>query len=252
MTLTATFEKGPYLAFHGDAELQAEMHKSCLEHIEQDKVVQGKYNKGEGANFQGCFIGCISNGMRKDQKDFSSTKNVFDAYGFPAPLTKICETIFEGLPEGAHSKFFKNATFAPKLGVDISLVHWKFLHWMVKDTLKKHGNKEVRKGCSKSIAVLKDLSNGVNVTKKRSAAAADAAAAAAYAAADAAAAAAYAARAAAAADAAAYAAYAARAAAAAASDAAAADAYAARAAAARYSRYSEFADKIVDLLGEAK
>jgi hypothetical protein len=215
---TATLLNGPFIAFHGDTELQAKMLEQVDKHVAFDQVVQGKYGEGSNGDFRGCFIGCTVHALGKSD-DYSSVQGVFDAYGFPAPLTKICEQIFEGLPASEAPSFFKAVPNALNAGADVSLVHWKFLHWMLVDTMAKYGTPAVRKGCAKAIAVVKDLAAGKKVTSKR--AYADAA------------------RAADAADAAADAARAADAA-----------AYAARAAA-DAARYQEFSAKLLKLLGDA-
>jgi len=226
---------GPFLAFHGDKELQAKMLASVSAHVKADQVIQGEYGEGEGKNFRGCFIGCTIHAHGNgDATTFNSNEGVFDAYGFPAPLTRICERIFEGLPAEDAPRFFEDVAKALKVGSDLSLVQWEFLHWMVKDTLAKYGTAEVKKGCSKSVAVLRDMARGVKVTPARADSARAAADAADYAAAGGAAHAAYAADAAAdAADAADYAA-------------------AGGAAGAAGARYKEFAAKLLELLGGAK
>jgi hypothetical protein len=231
-------ETGPWLAFHNDAALQAKMLTGVAAHVAADQVVQREYGKGEGKEFRGCFIGCTVHALKGEATiTYNDVQAVFEAYGFPAPLTRICEKIFEGVPAEKAAAFFESVPNALKLGADLSLVHWKFLDWMLRDTMEKYGTPEVRKGCKKALSVVADLAKGKKVTEKRANAAhASNASNAAYAV--------YAAYAAHAAYAV-YAAYAANAAAFAAADAANAAAFAAADAAARY---EEFAAKMLEIL----
>ena len=202
-------------AFHNDASLAATVRTQVADHTVADEIIQGKYWE----NGKGCFIGCIAHG--------SDPSIVEQLTGFPLILTKIAESIFEGLPNGLAKGFPQRIIEAPRLGADLSLVPWKFLHWLVDDVLTEHADDKTRAACSPALEIVAAKSRGEEVSSD----AARAAARAAYAAARAADAA-YAARAAYAAADAAYAAYAA---------ADAADA------AARIRQ----ADKLVELLGAA-
>ena len=242
-----------YLAYQNDPAMMAGLHAQVDAHVAADAVVGGRYGQTDRAGkFTGCFIGCavhshavLTNAVDANVK-YDDDLAVAASFGFPPPLTRICENIFEGLPYAEQPGFFQAATKAAKLGADLSLVHWRFLDWVVTDALAKYGTDEVRKGCEAAVALIKDLANGKTVTSDQAYAAARAAADAA----DAAAARAADARAADAAYAAARAAYAAARAAADAADAAARAA--ARAAAdAAADADVEQAAKIVQFISEA-
>jgi hypothetical protein len=198
----------PALAFHNDPVLAAEIRAQVEAHTLADEIVQGEYWE----NGKGCFIGCIAHG--------NSPTRVEEKTGFPIMLTKIAEGIFEGVPNDVAKGFPARVTEAPKVGADLSLVSWEFLHWLIDDVLREHGTDDVRVACAPALEIVAAKSRG-----EEPSAAAAAARAAAYAAN-----AADAAYAAYAANAAAYAAYA---------------AYAANAARVRQ------ADKLVELLSEA-
>jgi len=231
------------VAFHNDPAL-AEMVRAQVDaHTAADEIIQGRYWQ----NGKGCFIGCLAHS--------NDTAKVEALTGFPLMLTRIAESIFEGLDNAAAKGFPQRVIAAPRVGADLTLVPWQFLHWCVGDALDHYADNTTRTACAPALQVLADKAQGVPVTTDAAYAAADAADAAdaAYAAADAAYAADAAADAAdAAADAAdaayaaADAAYAARAAADAADAAARAAADAADAAA-----YSRQADKLVELLAAA-
>ena len=232
------------LAFHNDPSL-AEMVRARVDaHTAADEIVQGVYWE----NGKGCFIGCIVHG--------SNPTKVEGLTGFPVMLTRIAERIFEGLPNDQAKLFPQAMVAAPKIGADLSLVPWKFLHWLVGDVLQQHGTDVIRSACAPALDVLSKKAQGIPVSyahaaraaAARAAHAARAAAAAAHAAHAAAADAAYAARAAAAAAHAAHAAAADAAYAAAAAHAA----HAAAAAAAAAAVYARQAEKLIELLSNVK
>ncbi|NCW70244.1 MAG: hypothetical protein EBV86_17095 [Marivivens sp.] len=90
-------------------QLQAEV----ASHVKADKVAQGSY--------QTCFIGCLAN--QEDRPDFIQSE-----YGIPLAVSRIAETIFEGLPAAEATGFF--AAFPSAVGCDgknLTLVVWQFL-----------------------------------------------------------------------------------------------------------------------------
>jgi len=85
-------------------------------HIAADAVVQGEYWNGS----KGCFIGCLAHSL-----DATVLQKRF---GLPLPLVKICEGIFEALPEADAKAFFAAIPDAVgRDGKDLSRVHWQFL-----------------------------------------------------------------------------------------------------------------------------
>lgn len=164
------------LAYHNDAALRERVLEQIAEHQAADEIAQGCYYKQDDYGVHACFIGCVAHG---------SDVTVFEEMtGFPAMLTKIGESIFEGLPFAEAKDFPLRVASAPKLGVDLSTVAWKFLAWLVETTLERHGTDEVRANCAEALAVAHDKAAGIAVTSERAAYAADAANAAIYAAAD--------------------------------------------------------------------
>ena len=82
-------------------------------HVSADRVAQRSYET--------CFIGCLANG--NDDPGF-----IENEYGIPLMVTRIAESIFEGLPADKAPKFF--AVFPEAIGCDgkdLSLVGWQFL-----------------------------------------------------------------------------------------------------------------------------
>lgn len=154
-----------YLAFNNDAALQARMLAAVDLHVKQDQVIQQTYSNSDTGVFRGCFIGCTINafdgGMSSSYEEASL---VTAAYGFPLILTRICEQVFEGLPAEDAPAFFRDVPNTLHLGADLSLVAWKFLHWIVQDVMEKHGTDYVRESHADVVAILLDKANGVDVT----------------------------------------------------------------------------------------
>ena len=89
--------------------LQAEV----VAHVAADRVAQGSY--------ESCFIGCLANG--RDDPGF-----IENEYGIPLMVTRIAESIFEGLPADEAPAFFAAIPQAVACdGKDLSRVGWKFL-----------------------------------------------------------------------------------------------------------------------------
>jgi hypothetical protein len=90
-------------------QLQTEVQR----HVAADRVAQGSYNT--------CFIGCLAGG--KDLPDFIESE-----YGIPLAVSRIAESIFEGLPSDEAAVFF--AAFPDAVesdGKDLTRVCWQFL-----------------------------------------------------------------------------------------------------------------------------
>jgi len=82
-------------------------------HVSADRVAQGSYET--------CFIGCLANGH--DNPEF-----IERTYGIPLMVTRIAESIFEGLRSNEAILFFAAIPQAiGSDGKDLSRVGWKFL-----------------------------------------------------------------------------------------------------------------------------
>lgn len=89
--------------------LQAEV----AAHVAADRVAQGSYKT--------CFIGCLANGH--DDPGF-----IENEYGIPLTVSRIAESIFEGIRSNEAVDFFAALPEAVGSdGKDLTLVGWKFL-----------------------------------------------------------------------------------------------------------------------------
>lgn len=157
------------LAFNNDPALADRIRAQVLTHEAADEIVQGTYWE----NGKGCFIGCIAHS--------SSAEDAAGLLGGDVMLVKIAESIFEGLPNDQAKHFPGRVLLAPRVGANLSLVPWQFLHWCVTDALT-HADDKTRNTCDAAVAVLAAKAAGEPVSQDAARAAADAARAAAYAA----------------------------------------------------------------------
>jgi hypothetical protein len=89
------------------AKLKAEVDK----HVAADAVVQRIYWDSEKQ--RGCFIGCLAGG--------NNVLSIAREYGIPALLSRLAESIFEGLPPDEAPQFF--AAFPDAIGGDGKDLH---------------------------------------------------------------------------------------------------------------------------------
>jgi hypothetical protein len=228
------------LAYHNDPKIKTKYLSRVKRHEKADAVIKGQYWQ----NGRGCAVGCTIHGS--DHMKYETE------LGIPVMLARLEDRIFEGLPLEKAKIWPAQFLTAVSVGADLSLVGWKFLHWLLTEQIKVEGEgkifDDVRAAVKQCADVLVPLKEGGEVDKDAAARAADAARAAADAACATDAAARAANAAADAADAAVYAAdaaYAARAA-----HAAVYAAYAARAAHA--AAWRQMADKLIKLIEECK
>ena len=241
------------LAYHSDENLKKSVLSQMAAHRKADTLIQryGYWKDGKG-----CAVGCLIHSNNHAEYE--------TRFGIPIYLARLEDGIFERLPVKEAKEWPERFLNAITVGVDLSMVFYKFMHWILvdaQDGVLQYANTErTKKSIIKIASLYKQYIDGeISLADFRAAAAAayaaaaaaaDAAAAyaAAAAAADAAYAAATAAAAAYAADAAAYAAaYAAAAAAAAAADAAAAYAWKAK----KQVITIKQADKLIELIKAA-
>jgi hypothetical protein len=118
-------------------------------HYAADEIIKGVYWQ-EG---KGCAVGCIT----ESNEPYSSP--IWNDIGIGLFLPKLCDTIFEGLPDKLAKEFpirFWTAIESAK-GKDLGLVHWKFLHWLLSDELRQYHDHEI---VGESIV---DVMNGIEL-----------------------------------------------------------------------------------------
>ena len=138
------------VAFHGSADEKANIISVLAAHRAADSFVQGY---GYWADGKGCAVGCT----------IQSGKHIeYEArFGIPVHLARLEDAIFEGLPTNLAKQWPERFMSAIAPGADLSLVHWKLLHWLLTTTSINPGieNPIVRdavKQCAELIQILAD------------------------------------------------------------------------------------------------
>lgn len=150
------------LAFNNDQTQADRLRAQVLAHEAADEIVQGTYWQ----NGKGCFIGCITHS--DDALEAASL------LGGDLMLIRIAERIFENLPNADAKTFPARVLLAPRVGADLSLVPWQFLHWLVTDALTL-ADKATREACQPAVEVLAAKAAGSTVAARAARAAAYAA-----------------------------------------------------------------------------
>jgi hypothetical protein len=232
------------LAYHNDPAIKSKLLADLQAHADADRLVKGQYWESG----KGCAVGCTlhsvgADGTAENHSEYETR------LGIPQMLAQLEDAIFEGLHNADAMQWPMRFSAAIATGADLSRVGWQWLHWLLTDGLPRVNDVAATATIKQCADILLPLTRGEPVDG----AAADAAARAANAAADVAAYAGYtAARAAAyAADAAAYAANAAARAADAARAAVRAAARAADAAADAAARAADAAARAADAAARA-
>ena len=138
------------LAYHSDPKIKTVILQQLRAHAKADEIVKGKY-WSEG---KGCAVGCtIHSGLHVDYET---------RFGIPQMLAWLEDTIFERLPNERAKEWPIQFMSAIVPGVDLSLVGWKFLHWILTDEAVNPGiNHPTVKDAIKQCAdVVYNLSNG--------------------------------------------------------------------------------------------
>ena len=154
------------VAYHDNAAEKDAILEQLREHAKADELVKGYYwEKGKG-----CAVGCTVHGA-----DHSLYESKF---GIPQMLARLEDTIFEGLPNGEAKEWPIAFMSAIAPGADLSLVGWKFLHWLLTDEKVNPGiNHPVVKDAVKQCAdVLAPLTKGRKVDQGAAESAAESAA----------------------------------------------------------------------------
>jgi hypothetical protein len=117
-----TAQKGhTMLAYHADPKIKAAILAQLEAHARADELVKGQYWE----DGKGCAVGCTIHSA-----DYAEYETRF---GIPQMLARLEDAIFEGLPSGKAKKWPIAFMSAIEPGTDLSLVGWKFLHWMLTD-----------------------------------------------------------------------------------------------------------------------
>ena len=136
------------LAYHNDKNRKRKILEKLARHRSADRLVQGY---GYWSHGKGCAVGCtIQSG---DHREYETR------FGIPANLARLEDAIFEWLDIETARAWPERFMSAIEPGADLSLVCWKFVHWLLTDSTINPGidhdaARDVVKQCADAIAPL--------------------------------------------------------------------------------------------------
>ncbi|HZQ08652.1 MAG TPA: hypothetical protein VFD70_18870, partial [Anaerolineae bacterium] len=113
------------VAYHGDPEVKEKYLARVRAHRAADQIIHGAYWQGG----KGCAVGCTIHG-----DDHSAYEREL---GIPRIIAKLEDRIFEGMSNSASLMFPERFLDAIPVGADLSMVWYKFAHWLLVDP--EHG-----------------------------------------------------------------------------------------------------------------
>lgn len=225
------------IAYHNDSKIKSNILRVLRAHYDHDDFVKGIYWQ----NGKGCAVGCTIQSGRHIEYE--------SRFGIPVALARLEDSIFEGLPNEQAKEWPLRFMNAIPVGADLSKVQWKFLHWLLTDEKVNPGINDpiVADAVAQCASLMQQYANGCMDESSAESARSAARASAAWASAESAAWSAWSARSARSAELAELAELAAWA-----SAAWAARAVALAAESAESAEWARMADKLIELLSEAK
>ena len=141
------------LAYHNDETIKVAIIAELRDHAANDRLVKRYFWK----NGKGCAVGCtIKSGNHVEYET---------RFGIPQVLARLEDRIFEGLPNDVAMAWPVRFMSAIKPGYDLSLVGWKFQHWLLTDEKVNPGiNHPLVKDAVAGVAsLIAKLANGEKV-----------------------------------------------------------------------------------------
>jgi len=146
-------------AFFNDPKIKEKYVKRLKEHQKLDEIIQGDYWE----NGKGCAVGCTIHG--------DSHQAYEDELNISISIARLEDGIFEGLPAKEARLFPLRFIEAISEGADLSLVIYKFNHWLLideKDGVINHAKTEGTKNSIIAVSELfKDKINGTEINKEQ-------------------------------------------------------------------------------------
>jgi hypothetical protein len=136
-------------AFHGDPAIKQKYIVRVRAHRAADEIIHGVgWQDGKG-----CAIGCTL-----DNYDHSRYPTEL---GIPEMLARLEDTIFEGLENGKAQEWPEQFLEAIRPGADLSLVGWKFIHWLLTESkIGAYDHELVSDAVQQCAAVIEPLTRG--------------------------------------------------------------------------------------------
>lgn len=126
-------------AWHGSAELKAEVLSRMLAHRAEDSIVQGIYQELDpevASGYRGCLIGCTLPKPAGPQGDLFGGHwhtRVAELYGIPKHVAEILDTVFEDLEPSECPTFAVASIEAIPVGADLEQVTDRWILALLSD-----------------------------------------------------------------------------------------------------------------------
>jgi len=165
-------------AYLNDSKLKENFLEEIRKHQEADAVIQGTYGDIEDGKWKGCAVGCSLKSMSKIKGEEIKTdaqERYEDLLGVPQVLARLEDGIFEGLPEEDAKKWPLKFSEAINVGADLSLVWPKFAKYILVDerdgVIKfANGRQDVIEAIKKTAEVWDGIIEGKSYQEMKSAA----------------------------------------------------------------------------------
>jgi hypothetical protein len=158
------------IAYHGRQSDKSAILAQLQAHHDADEIIKRRYWK----NGKGSAVGCTLHSS--DHAEYEPR------FGIPQMLAHLEETIFEGLPNDKAKDWPLRFMGAIRPGADLSLVGWKFLHWLLTDETVNPGinHPSVKDAVAQVAQVIYAISKGEPINKDAAESAAESAESAAW------------------------------------------------------------------------
>src|SRR6266571_816570 len=143
-------------AFYNDPKIQKKYIDRVRAHQKADEIIQGKYWE----NGKGCAVGCIV------EKPVNAHQALEKELQIPQMLGHLADRIFEGLTVEEAKKFPLRFIKAISLGSDLSKVGYKFQVWLLVDKhngIIQWANEETKKIIIEIAELHKALADGKKI-----------------------------------------------------------------------------------------
>jgi hypothetical protein len=144
-------------AYRGNQSEKEAILAQLQAHADADEIVKGiGWQHGKG-----CAVGCTIH-------TYPAHYLYVERFGIPEILAALEDAIFEGLSNSNAQKWPIRFMSAIEPNADLSLVGWKFLHWILTDKKINPGinHKLVKKSVSNCASIIFDLSNNEAVDEE--------------------------------------------------------------------------------------
>ena len=154
------------IAYHNDPAIKAKLLADLQAHADADRLVKGQYWE----NGKGCAVGCTLHSLGAAGRA-SNHAQYETCLGIPQMLAQLEDRIFEGLPTADAMRWPMRFSAAITPGADLSLVGWKFLHWLLTQGLPRVKDSAVKAAIAQCADVLLPLTRGESFDRATDAAA---------------------------------------------------------------------------------